>query len=332
MGNVRVADVARSAGVSAGTVSNYLNQPELLAPETIQRVRAAIDELGYVRNVSARSLRTGRASSVGLLMLDISNPFFMEFVDGAEAVALAAGYAAILGNSRESAATEARYLDVFAAQQVSGIILVPVGNARKRMTQFRDAGTPCVLIDDADDLDDFCTVAVSDRLGGGMAIRHLVSVGRRDLVVLTGPRRIHQVHARVEGAIESARAAGASITEVRATAFTTNAAWKAMSGALAARPANGFDGVFAANDVMAIGALQAIHEAGLDCPGDIALVGCDDIAYAGALSPGLTSIRQPAREMGAEAMRLLVEEMTGVEGHYHHRVVFKPSLVRRETA
>ncbi|MBN9629387.1 MAG: LacI family DNA-binding transcriptional regulator [Actinobacteria bacterium] len=327
---IGIGAVAERAGVSVGTVSNYFNKPELLAEATAERVRTAIDDLGYVRNTSARALRVGKSDMVGLLVLDIGNPFFTEFVDGAESVATEIGYATVLGNSREQADNEARYLDLFQEQRVSGVILAPIGDIHPRLDQLREGGIPSVLIDDGADLESFCSVAVDDRIGGELAVNHLIERGCRRLLIVTGPRRIHQAHARIDGAVSRGRAAGIPLDLVHAEAFTAAAARACVSELLASGEAP-FDGIFAANDVMAMGALQAVHEDGLVAPRDVAIIGYDDIAYAAALSPALTSVRQPTREMGMEAMRLLIEEMQGQPDHAHHRTLFKPTLVQRET-
>lgn len=324
--------VAKRAGVSVGTVSNFFNRPELLAEATAERVGQAITELGYVRNTSARALRVGKSDMVGVLVLDIGNPFFTEFIDGAELVATEQGYATVLGNSRENPANEARYLDVFERQRVSGVILAPIGNVHPRLDELRKSGISSVLVDDGANLEDFCSVAVDDRIGGELAMSRLLERGCKNVLVITGPRRIHQAHARVDGAIERARRAGISVQSTYADAFTAPAARDVVSHALARGRSARFDGIFAANDIMAMGALQAVHQHGLNAPADVAVIGYDDISYAAALSPALTSVRQPTREMGAEAMRLLIEELQERPSHAHHRTLFKPTLVARETA
>jgi LacI family transcriptional regulator len=327
-----ITAVARHAGVSVGTVSNFFNRPQVVAPNTAHRIQAAIDELGYRRNSSARDLRVGRSRSIGLLVLDIGNPFFTEFVDGAEEVAARNGLTVMLGSSKENADKERSYLDTFQEQRVAGLILAPVGDVQSRLDSLRRDGTPTVLIDDGSDIGDYCSVAVDDRRGGRLAIAHLGDLGRSDILVMSGPAHIHQVHARLEGAVAEARKRDLGHTIIHTDAYSTAAARSAVATHLRSHPGARFDAVFAANDLMAVGAMLALHDAGLAVPGDVAIVGYDDIPYAEALSPSLTSVRQPSREMGSEAMTLLLEEISGSGTHAHHRTLFKPTLQARESS
>lgn len=332
IGDTGITAVARHAGVSVGTVSNFFNRPEVLAPNTARRVKAAIQELGYVRNSSARDLRVGRSRSVGLLVLDIGNPFFTEFIDGAEEIAARNGLTVMLGSSKENAEKEATYLDTFQEQRVAGLILSPVGSVQERLDILRSEGTPTVLIDDGSDVGDFCSVAVDDQRGGRLALTHLGELGREKILIASGPTHIHQVHARLEGAMLEARRRNLTAEIIYTEAYSTEAARAAIAAYIQAHPDDQFDAVFAANDLMAVGAMLALHDVGRSVPDDVSVVGYDDIPYAEALSPSLTSIRQPSREMGAEAMTLLLEEVAGSAAHAHHRTLFKPSLRVRESS
>lgn len=324
-----ITAVARHAGVSVGTVSNFFNRPHVVAPRTAGRIQAAIDELGYRRNSSARDLRVGRSRSIGLLVLDIGNPFFTEFVDGAEEVAASNGLTVMLGSSKENADKERSYLDTFQEQRAAGLIIAPVGDVHARLDALRRDGTPTVLIDDGSDLGDYCSVAVDDRRGGRLAIAHLGDLGRRNILITSGPAHIHQAQARLEGAVAEARRRALDHTIIHTDAYSTAAARGAVSAHLRSNPASRFDAVFAANDLMAVGAMLALHDLSLTVPDDVAIVGYDDIPYAEALSPSLTSVRQPSREMGIEAMTLLLEEISGSDTHAHHRTLFKPTLQAR---
>ncbi|SMG50100.1 transcriptional regulator, LacI family, partial [Plantibacter flavus] len=141
-----VKDVAARAGVSVGTVSNVLNRPEKVSPVTVDRVHAAIDELGFVRNDAARQLRAGRSRSVGLVVLDVGNPFFTDVARGAEDRADAEGWSVLLGNSDESIDRERAYLDLFEEQRVAGVLITPLGDDLTRLSRLRDRGTPTVLV------------------------------------------------------------------------------------------------------------------------------------------------------------------------------------------
>jgi LacI family transcriptional regulator len=235
----------------------------------------------------------------------------------------------MLGSSKENADKERSYLDTFQEQRVAGLIIAPVGDVQSRLDALRRDGTPTVLIDDGSDLGEYCSVALDDRRGGVLAIAHLGELGRTDVLIVSGPEHIHQVHARLEGALTEARRRDLTCTVIHTDAYSTAAARNAVSAHLSAHPTARFDAVFAANDLMAVGAMLALHDVGLTVPDDVAIVGYDDIPYAEALSPSLTSVRQPSREMGIEAMTLLLEEISGASAHAHHRTLFKPTLQAR---
>jgi len=332
MTDVGIGQVAQRAGVSVGTVSNFFNRSEVLAPATHERVRLAVEELGYVRNTAARDLRVGRSRAVGLLVLDIGNPFFTELIQGVEDVATGAGLTVTLGNTKESAEKEAAYISLFLEQRVSGVILSPAASTKERLEQLRALGTPVVLVDDARDADSYCSVAVDDAQGGRMAAEHLYERGHRRILVLSGPARIHQVRARVEGALESARALGMDAALERAGAFSAPDARTAVERTMAAGRLDGVTAIFAVNDVMALGVIQALTESHRRVPEDVAVIGYDDIPYAAALSPSLTSVRQPSRVMGMEAMSLLLEETARHPQHAHRHSLFTPQLQVRQTA
>ena len=331
MESVSIRDVATTAGVSVGTVSNVLNHPDKVSPATVERVHAAIDELGFVRNDAARQLRAGASRAVGLVILDGANPFFSDVARGAETAAERAGRVVLLGNSDQQVDREAHYLDLFEQHRVLGILISPVGDVTARLARLRRRGTPAVLVDRRADLTDFSSVSVDDVRGGQLAVEHLVSIGRRRLVVVGGPLDLQQVADRVAGAREAVRAAGPEVTlEVVEVPGLTVEHGRAAAAALMARPvAERPDGVFAANDLVAMGVLQSLVMLGdLRVPDDVALVGYDDIDFARAAVVPLTSVRQPSGLIGQTAMEILQEEIDDPTRE-PRRVVFAPELVVR---
>ncbi|KQR46853.1 LacI family transcriptional regulator [Frigoribacterium sp. Leaf164] len=331
MESVSIRDVATTAGVSVGTVSNVLNHPDKVSPATVERVHAAIDELGFVRNDAARQLRAGASRAVGLVILDGANPFFSDVARGAETAAERAGRVVLLGNSDQQVEREAHYLDLFEQHRVLGILISPVGDVTARLARLRRRGTPAVLVDRRADLTDFSSVSVDDVRGGQLAVEHLVSIGRRRLVVVGGPLDLQQVADRVAGAREAVRAAGPEVTlEVVEVPGLTVEHGRAAAAALMARPAaERPDGVFAANDLVAMGVLQSLVMLGdLRVPDDVALVGYDDIDFAQAAVVPLTSVRQPSGLIGQTAMEILQEEIDDPTRE-PRRVVFAPELVVR---
>ncbi|BDZ54513.1 hypothetical protein GCM10025870_15860 [Agromyces marinus] len=186
---VSVRDVAAAASVSVGTVSNVLNRPDRVAPDTVARVLAAIDELGFVRNDAARQLRAGRSRSIGLVVLDVRNPFFTEVASGAEERAAADGMSILLASSNDDAERERAYLDLFEEQRVLGVLISPRGEDQPRLALARSRGMPVVLVDRESEDHTISSVAVDDVVGGAMAVRHLLERGRRRIAFIGGRGR-----------------------------------------------------------------------------------------------------------------------------------------------
>jgi LacI family transcriptional regulator len=328
--SVSIRDVAQRAGVSVGTVSNVLNDSLRVSPAAVERVRAAIAELGYVRNEAARQLRAGRSSSVGLVVLDVRNPFFTDVARGAEDEAARSGLSVILGNSDEDVAREASYLDLFEEQRVHGILISPFGDIEPRLAELRRRGTPVVLVDRESRDAGVSSVSVDDVAGGRLAVAHLLATGRRHLAFAGGPLGIRQISDRLAGARAAVAEVPGATLEVIETTGLTVLEGRRIGEELVARPDRP-DAVFAANDLVAVGLLQALVMSGrLRVPQDVALVGFDDIDFASATVVPLTSVRQPRHEIGATALRILREESAEPDLP-PRRIVFQPELVVRES-
>ncbi len=330
--SVSVKDVAARAGVSVGTVSNVMNWPDKVSSATVERVQRAIDELGFVRNDAARQLRAGRSHAIGLVILDIGNPFFTDLARGAEDRASKAGLSIILGNSDERAERESSYLDLFEEQRMHGVLISPFGDITARLRRLRERGIPAVLVDRTSADASFSSVSVDDVAGGVLAVDHLIDSGRRRIAFVGGPSEIRQVSDRLEGA-RSAVAQHPEVTleviETRALSVIEGRA--AGNGILARPPADRPDAVFAANDLIAMGVLQALNMQGaLHVPRDIALIGYDDIDFASAAVVPLSSIRQPSAMIGATAVEILLEEAADPQ-LAPRQIVFQPELVVRES-
>jgi LacI family transcriptional regulator len=328
-----VIDVARRAGVSLGTVSNVLNRPERVAPATRQRVLLAIEELGFVRNEAARQLRAGRSRTIGLIVLDVGNPFFTDLAAGVEDAAEAAGLSVILCNSADSTAREDHYLSLLQEQRAYGILITPVSGKNGRIEELRDHGTPVVFVDRGSTKRQ-CSVSVDDVTGGDLAVAHLIEQGHQRIAFIGGPTSLNQVADRLAGARAAARAAGlpkSAVSLIRTPGLNVAAGRRAgeqLAGLSAgARPT----AAFCANDLLALGLLQEMTRCGLNVPGDLAIVGYDDIDFAAAAAVPLTSVRQPRAQLGRAAAELLIDEVSAGENHQHRQVVFEPELVVRES-
>ncbi|WP_433518424.1 LacI family DNA-binding transcriptional regulator [Nonomuraea sp. CA-143628] len=348
MSTTNIKEVAQRARVSVGTVSNVLNRPEIVSPATRKRVFDAIRELGFVRNEVARHLRVGRSRTVGLIVLDVANPFFADVAQGADALADEHDTMVVLCNSAADPARELRHLDQLEQQRVMGILITPVDASSPRLAELAARGTPVVLVDSAaTGLQ--CSVAVDDRLGGHIAGVHLIERGHRKILFVGGPKSIKQVgdrHLGITSAVSEARdtepgggvepggGPGGGVELVAWFMPALSVAHGRIAGErVAALPAEERPtAAFCANDLLALGFLQAMAAHGLRVPHDMAIVGYDDIDFAAAATVPLSSVGQPRELLGRTAIDLLLEEVAEPELHRHRQVIFQPDLVVRQSS
>jgi LacI family transcriptional regulator, galactose operon repressor len=330
---VTIGHVAQRAGVSAGTVSNYLNRPHTVAPATRTRIQAAIEELRFVRNANASQLRSGRFRAIGLVVLDVANPFFTEVARGVEDAARDADYVTILCNSDESIEREQRYLEVLEERQVECILISPVGDAQRQLRTLRERGRRVVLVDRTSPSADQCAVAVDDVRGGELAVAHLLETGHSRIACVSGPLSIHQCADRLAGARRAVDAAGRDpdeVLEVIELASLSVTSGREATGRLLGRR-DAPTAAFCANDLLALGLLAGAQADGRSVPDELAIIGYDDIEFAADAAIPLSSIRQPKYELGHAAARLALDEARDPAGHAHQQIVFQPELVVRES-
>jgi len=334
MAVAQVRDVAALAGVSPATVSNALNHPHKVSPATLTRIQAAIDELGYIRNDAARQLRAGTNDAIGLIVLDIANPFYIDVARGVENILLAAQRPLIMGNSSQEAGRETTYLDLFEQQHTSGVLISPVADVMDRLRRLRDRGTSVVLVDRMGRAEEFSSVAIDDSVGGRIAIEHLLSIGRRRIAFIGGPADVAPITNRLNAARATVEAHGSGeITFVETDIMTAEAGRLGMEHLLDQPKPKLPDAVFAANDLLALGVLQALTLRGISVPDDIAIVGYDDIDFAASAAIPLTSVRQPALQMGSTAAQLLLDVIADPAASKVEHVTLEPELViRRSTS
>lgn len=334
--SVSIRDVAQAAGVSVGTVSNVLNRPKIVAPATVERVTQAIERLGFVRNDAARQLRAGRSHSFGLVILDGRNPFFMDVAHGAQSRALDDGYTVLMGSSDESNAREASLLDMFEEHRVAGVLISPVHTELSRLRKLRESGTPVVLVDRGTSDKSFSSVSVDDFEGGRVGAQHLVSIGRSRIAFVGGPQDLTQVADRVRGVRSVVDPLPGVGLEVYSTQALSVLEGRRIGEAIVALPTKRRpDAIFAANDLVAMGVLQAlVMTGGLKVPDDIALLGYDDIDFTRAAVVPISSVRQPAVRIGSTAVDLLLREAQAVSDGggssiEPQQIEFVPELVVR---
>ena len=299
----RIVDVAERAGVSVGTVSRVINSNPRVTPALRARVEAAIAALDYRPNALARSLRRQRTHTLGLVIPDITSPYFAELARWIEAAAARAGYCLILGNSAGSQREEQLYIETLVDRRVDGLILVP-SHARRTLPCF---GMPVVVVDrelpDAD-------VIVSDNEGGAREVtEYLVGLGHEVIACIGGPRDLPVALQRHAGYVSGA-AATLARRGLTPGAYTRWGSYDYQSGydlarvllALAPRPT----AIVASSDQQAVGALRACADLGLAVPGDVSVTGFDDIPLAWLVTPRLTTVAQPVEETAARAVERLL--------------------------
>lgn len=323
-----IKDVAARAGVSVGTVSNVLNDLPTVTPELSARVNSAIDELGYVRNAAAKTLRSGVAPAVGVIVLDITNPFFMEAARGMAERMSESGCFMLLSSAQASINREEELLHIFESHAVRGILFSPSGTRFDAAEDIVARGTPVVLFDSTAAPETMSSVSVDDATGAAIAIRHLLGLGHRRIAFLNGPSSTQQAQNRQSGvaaAIAEAPGGSATVTVHELAGFTITEGQRGMTEILdAGAPLP--TAVFCANDLIATGASLTIHERGLSIPGDISIMGFDDIPLAAQLSIPLSTVRQPMFELGWRAADLLLNDTQEI---VHQS--FAPELRARES-
>jgi LacI family transcriptional regulator, galactose operon repressor len=326
---VSIREVAAHAGVSVATVSNVLNRPEIVAQRTRDRVNASIRQLGFVRNESARQLRAGHSRTIGLVVLDVANPFFTDVARGVEDEASKAGLAVILCNSDDQERKEKRYLELLEAHRVQGVLITPVAGAGSRLARLQRRGTSVVLVDSRSPSRGQCSVAVDDVLGGRLAGQHFRDLGHERVAFAGGPMSIPQVSDRRKGFTSALR--GVNVRTVLTPTLSVAAGRQAGAELSNLDPAERPTAVFCANDLLALGVLQEMTLRRIRVPRDMAILGYDDIDFAAAAAVPLSSIRQPREQLGRAAAELLLDEANAADRHEHRHVVFKPELVARES-
>lgn len=298
-----IKQVASHANVSSATVSRVLNSDTRVSAEVRQRVLASIAELDYRPNRIARSLRRQSSETIGVIVSDIENPHFTKAVRTIENAAYEQGYRVVLCNTDESEDKQKSYLEVLAAEQVTGIILAPAVAEDPTITQLLDRGIPIVAFDRTVEDERADAVMADNATAARQATRHLIDLGRQHIGFIAGRARIRTGADRLRGYELAITEAGRDPI-VGQGGFRLELAQQATIDLIAVYPA--LDGLVVANNLMAIGALAALRESGVVIPDDIAIVAIDDPPWAGLVSPAMTTFAQPTQTMATSAFDLLV--------------------------
>lgn len=322
-----IHDVARLAGVHPSTVSRALSRTDLpVRPETRRKVLAAARRLEYRPSPLARGLRLQRTKTLGMLVPDITNPFFPPIIRGAEEAARERGYELVLSNTDDSPDRERASLALMRERQADGLLIATSRMADATLTGVRRDRLPFVLVNRGSRVTADHSVEVDNERAAETVVAHLASLGHRRIAHIAGPLSTTTGAERAAGyrAAMTAHGLGAHALVVEASAYSEDAGRDAAAKVLGADPT----AIFAANDLIAIGVLRALREVGRRVPRDVSLVGVNDIPLAGFLDPPLTTMRVPQREMGGVAARMLIALLEG-EPLTRRQVVLETSLVVR---
>jgi LacI family transcriptional regulator len=319
-------EVAERAGVSIATVSNVLNRPQVVAEPTQRRVRDAMDELGFVRNGSARQLRAGK-SEVVCVTVPAFTPFYDELIRGVEERAAEHGLVVFACATSDDPQKEESYLRVFMEQRVRGILLTRASTVFEQPGRSLPRHVPVIFVDLESGLLDHCSTSVDDLHGSMLAVNHLYQLGHR-LMAWVGPSDVPQMRKRADGVRLSAAELGMHLIEV-----VTPRRTDAQAGQIAALElhAAGMPGaVICGNDSMAVGMEMQAAALGISVPGDLSIVGFDDIEFAAAAVVPLTTVARHPAAIGSSAIDLLLSGC-GAPDHVHQQVVLPAELVVRES-
>lgn len=328
MSNMR--DVAEKAGVSVSTVSHVVNETRFVSAETRGRVLSAMDDLNYQPNKLASSLRRKdkRTQTLGLLVPDSLNPFFTEALRGVEDACFKANYNVFLCNSENQPEKELEYLEDLIGKQIDGIILISTGTQDSIALLNQNNITP-VLVDRELGHNTCDSVMLENELGGQIATQYLINLGHQRIGCITGPSFLTPSAKRVLGYRKSLQDAGISIDEAMIVQgdFRPQSGFSGMNTLLALPDPP--TAVFACNDMMAIGAMHAIHEAHLQIPKDISIIGFDDIMFASYTMPPLTTVAQPSYEMGLIAAEILINRLSDTRSQSRQEILLPRLVIRK---
>lgn len=324
--------VAEHAAVSIATVSRVINNVPLVDQRTRQRVERSIRELNYVPNRVAQRLRSTnpRKGLIGLVLPDIQNPFYVEVIRGVESYAYKHGFAVMIGNFGQDEERQKLYFDIFKSEAVDGLIVAPAQGRDKHIIDAIDAGFNVVCVDRGLSEIEVDVVKVNNQRGAFNAIEYLIELGHRRIAHIAGLSQIPTTTERISGYLAAMEKHGVVVTPelIRHSRSDYQSGVDIMQELLDLdEPPTA---VFAANNLLALGALKAINDNGITIPDDISIIGFDDMYWSGSLNPPLTAVSQPGFEIGHKATELLVQR---IDQHDRHStsIIFETILMKRKS-
>ncbi len=327
-----IKDIARVALVSVNTVSRALNNKPDVNKRTKRRILSIAKQLNYSPNYLAKGLISRQTRTIGVVVTDNANPFFAKMIKGIEDVAYAKGYNIILCNTDEDPVREENAIRLLYEKRVDGILITPVQTGREHISKLMRLQIPFVLLNRHSNTIETDYIINDNAHGAKLAINRLLEIGRRRIVYIAGPASVSSVQERLEGCRMAMRQGNVSLRNlhIEHTNLKLQDGYDVMIRIL--RSASLPLGVFTYDDLLAIGAMKAIGEAGFKIPDDVALVGYDDIDFAEFLEVPLTTVRQQRYRIGEMGAKLLVDRMGGKTSRRYKHVVLRPDLIIRKSA
>lgn len=327
-----IKDVARRAGVSISTVSHVINNSRAVSAESRRRVEEAMDELGYQPNTLARNLRRQQTQSIGMIVPDSANPFFAEIARGIEDASFEKNYSVILCNSEGDLEKQATYTSLLIQNQVAGIVFVAAGVSTELVEDLRRRRVPLVVVDRAVPGVEVNSVMTNHYQGGCLATQHLIDLGHRRIAYISAGSELSPSADRLTAYMETLWESNIPVDKklIRHGDFQYASGYAAANDLL--NLADPPTAVFACNDLMAVGCISAAAERGLRVPGDLSVVGFDDVRLASFSNPPLTTVAQPMWQIGKLAMEMLVERIENIDAPLRVEQLDTELVVRRSTA
>ncbi|MCC5890834.1 MAG: LacI family DNA-binding transcriptional regulator [Alkalibacterium sp.] len=318
---VTIKQVAEYAGVSVATVSRTLNDSGYVGKESRKKVEKAIEDLGYIPNEVARSLYQKTSKMIGLLLPDISNPYFPLLAKGVEDYAQQNGYMVLLGNVEDNSDKEDMYVKFFSQYNISGILSAASGQRK-----YNDS-VPFVHLDRAKE-DEIYSISTDDRLGGELAGQAILNAGGKKIIVMAGPQSVSGAKDRLSGILAELNKADADYRIFETDTYQVDKAEETAQNLF--QTFQSFDSVIASNDVYALAVMKEAIKKGYRIPEDIQIIGYDDMLFSRLMYPGLTTIAQPAYQLGYKGAKMLVDL---IEKNYveNKKVKLKPKLIERDS-
>lgn len=329
---VKLKDIAAYLNVSVSTISRVINNKDRVDEETRKRVQLALEKFQYRPNEIARSLKSQSIKAIGMIVPDISNYFFSTLIKGVESIAREHGYYVILCNSGEDKEREKEYTDFLYQRQVSGLVIAIEGREAQFLDQYRKAGIPVVFVDNLPRIEDnYDYVTIDNTKASRELTNHLIGLGHEKIAIITGSLDESVSDERLKGWEKALTEHDIPIKKkwIGVGDFKQESGYRIMQGFLNQEETP--TAIFAANNFIAYGAMKAILEAGLRIPEDIALVCFDAIDFIGLLKPQITSIIQPAEEIGCLAGEIIMRKIQNTKSNVFEKVILEPQLEIKES-